>query len=78
MAFPVNLKPVKAALKPVWDRMRRQMPVTQQDASPGLKAIQNIMEGPDVAPASIVDLDLLDDNELVEIGDAVEIVETTA
>ncbi len=27
---------------------------------------------------SIVDLDLLDDNELVEIGDAVEVVETTA
>lgn len=27
---------------------------------------------------SIVDLDLLDDNELVELGDAVEIVETTA
>ncbi len=58
MAFPVNLKSVKSALKPVYDRMMRQMPVTQQQASPGLKAIQNIMEGPDVAPASIVDLDL--------------------
>lgn len=57
-AFPVDMRAVKAALKPVWDRMRRQMPVTQQQASPGLKAIENIMTGPDVAPATVVDLDL--------------------
>lgn len=58
MAFPVDLAKAKAALKPIYDRMRRQMPVTQQDASPGLKALQNIMDGPNIAPASIVDLDL--------------------
>jgi hypothetical protein len=58
MAFPVNLKSAKAALRPIYERMKRQMPVTQQDASPGLKALENIMSGPDVAPASIVDLDL--------------------
>src|SRR6185436_2440711 len=43
---------------PIYDQMRRQLPITQQQASPGLKAIQNILEGPDYASLSQIDRDL--------------------
>ena len=58
MGFPVDLRAVKQMLKPVYDQMRRQMPITQQQANPGLKAIQNILEGDDYAALSQVDRDL--------------------
>lgn len=58
MGFPVDTTEAKVALQPVYDQMRRQMPITQQQAHPGLKAIQNILEGPDLAPLSQVDRDL--------------------
>jgi hypothetical protein len=54
----VDLTGPKQALQPVYDQMRRQMPLTQQQANPGLKAIQNIIEGPDSAPLSQIDRDL--------------------
>lgn len=56
--LPVNLTEAKALLKPVYDRIMRQLPVAQQRASPGLKAIENILDGPNVAPVSVVDADL--------------------
>lgn len=58
MGFPVDLKEVKRALQPVYDQMRRQMPITQQQASPGLKAIDNIINGEDYASLSQADRDL--------------------
>lgn len=58
MGFPVQLKNVKDALRPLYDKLQRQMPVTQQQASAGLKALDNIINGPDIAPASLVDADL--------------------
>lgn len=58
MGLPVDLTVAKAALKPLHDQMMRQMPITQQQANPGLKAIQNILEGPDMAPLLQVDRDL--------------------
>lgn len=58
MGFPVQLRPVKQALKPVLERIERQMPIAQQQASAGFKALQNIVNGPDLAPASVVDADL--------------------
>lgn len=58
MALPVDLRPAKAALRPIYDRMVRQYPVTKAQASSGLKALQNIVEGPDHAPLSQVDADL--------------------
>jgi hypothetical protein len=57
-AMQVDLKATKQALQPVYDQLRRQMPITQQQANPGLKAMQNIIEGPDVAPLSQIDRDL--------------------
>jgi hypothetical protein len=58
MGLPVNLADTKAALKPLHDQMLRQMPITQQQANPGLKAIGNILDGPDWSPLSVVDRDL--------------------
>ena len=56
--LPVDLVAVKQALKPIYDRMMRQLPITQARSSPGLKAIENIVNGPDFAPVSQVDMDL--------------------
>ncbi len=56
--LPVPLRPVKLALKPIYDRMMRQMPVAQQQADAGLKALSNIVNGPDFESASITDENL--------------------
>lgn len=56
--LPVDLTGVKAALKPIFDQLKARMPIAQQQASPGLKAIQNILEGEDHVPASIADANL--------------------
>jgi hypothetical protein len=56
--LPVDLRPVKAALQPIYDRMMRQMPVAQQQASAGLKALDNIINGRDYESASITDENL--------------------
>lgn len=58
MGFPVNLQTPKKVIQPLYDQMKRQMPVTQQQSSVGLKAIENILEAPDWAPLSQVDRDL--------------------
>lgn len=58
MNMPVNLADAKAALRPLYERITRQLPITQQRSSPGLKAIENILNGPDYAPVSQVDMDL--------------------
>jgi hypothetical protein len=58
IALPVDRRAAKMALKPVLDEMQRTMPVTQQQASVGLKALENIVNGPDFAPLSVTDKDL--------------------
>lgn len=58
MGFPVDVKAAKAALRPVYDQMMRQLPITQQQANPGLKAIANILDGPDYGSLSQIDRDL--------------------
>lgn len=58
MGLPVYTATAKDALRPVYEQMTHQMPLTQQQANPGLKAIKNILEGPDWAPLSQVDTDL--------------------
>ena len=55
MGFPVDLKTVKSSLRPLYDELREAMPIAQQEASFGLKALENIINGPDVQSASIVD-----------------------
>lgn len=58
MGLAVDLRQSKRALRGLHDQLLRQYPVTQQQASPGLKALQNVIEGPDFAPLSQVDADL--------------------
>ena len=58
MPLPVDMRVVKRALKPVRDRWLQTMPQTQREASPGLLAMSNILEGPDFVPASIADTNL--------------------
>lgn len=58
LALPVDRRPVKAALKPILDDLRKQMPVAQQQASRGLKAIENIVNGDDYTSASTAEADL--------------------
>jgi hypothetical protein len=58
MQLPVDRRGAKTALRPILDEMRRTMPIAQQQASPGLRAVENIVEGPDFAPLSITERDL--------------------
>jgi hypothetical protein len=51
----VQMAPVKSALKPVYDELVKTMPVAQRQASRGLLAIENIVNGPDVMAASEAD-----------------------
>lgn len=56
--LPVDLRKPKSALKPTFDFLERQMPIAQQRASTGMKALGNIIAAPDHLPLSIVDADL--------------------
>jgi hypothetical protein len=58
MGLPVDMTAAKEALRPLYEEMQRSMPVTQAQANPGLKALGNILDGPDMAPLSQVDRDL--------------------
>lgn len=56
--LPVNMAPVKAALAPLRDRLLQTMPLAQRQASPGLLALDNIINGPDNVPLSVADAGL--------------------
>lgn len=56
--LPVDLRTPKAELGPVVTQLQRQMPIAQQRASTGMKALENIMEAPDFLPTSLADADL--------------------
>jgi hypothetical protein len=56
--LPVDMRPVKEALQPIRDQIRRGMPIAQQRASKGLLALDNIIDGPDAQRASVADSDL--------------------
>lgn len=58
MLLPADVRAAKTALRPAYDRLMRQLPVTQQRSSPGLKAIENIVNGPDHVPVTVLDADL--------------------
>lgn len=55
VALPVDMRPVKAALQPIFDRLKERMPLAQQQASAGLKALDNIINGKDIVSASTAD-----------------------
>jgi hypothetical protein len=58
IAIPIDMRGVKKALAPIYQEMLESMPIAQQQASPGLKALQNILQGEDVIPASAAERNL--------------------
>jgi hypothetical protein len=56
--LPVDLRTAKSALKPIYDELMASYPTAQQEASRGLKAIANIVNGPDRVPLSVADRNL--------------------
>jgi hypothetical protein len=58
MGLPTNLEKAKAAFRPVVAQLERQLPATQAAANPALKAMRNIIDGPDWMPASQAEADL--------------------
>lgn len=52
VALPVDMRPIKQALQPIYEEIRKQLPVGQQQHSKALVAIQNTLDGDDVIPAS--------------------------
>lgn len=58
MQLPVDLRTAKQSLRPLYDRLMRQLDVTKQQASPGLHVLRQVLDGPDFAAASQVEIDL--------------------
>lgn len=58
IALPLDMSPLKTALAPVLDEMKARMPIAQQQASAGLRAIENIVNGPDHVSLSSADASL--------------------
>lgn len=58
VSLPVDLRNVKNEMAPIYQSLIRQMPIAQQRASSGMKAIGNIMDAPDYLPVSLADADL--------------------
>lgn len=58
VAMPIQLRSRKAALQPLLDAIHEEWPITQQQRSPALKALENFMAGPDIESASVVDRNL--------------------
>jgi hypothetical protein len=56
--MPVDMRPVKAALKPVLDKIEKTWNVTKKDASDGLVALRNLVHGADAEAASTADENL--------------------
>lgn len=50
MAAPVDMRPVKAALQPIVDRLKALYRASQLDNQPGYGLMQNILDGDDFVP----------------------------
>ena len=58
IALPVDMRPVKRALLPIYEEIKRGMPIAEQRASRGLLAIENILNEDDFKAASVAESDL--------------------
>ncbi len=58
MGLPAFIGDAKNALRPLEAELSRNLPVTQQQANPGLHAIRQILDGPDWVPLERADRDL--------------------
>lgn len=55
VSLPVDMAAAKATLQPIYDRLIQDMPLAQQQASQGLKALKNVLDGPDLLSASVAE-----------------------
>ncbi|TAK81827.1 MAG: hypothetical protein EPO09_21815 [Aquabacterium sp.] len=58
IAIPVDLRAVRAGLRPLYDQIARALPITQQQASAGFQALSNIVKGRDYEPLLQTERDL--------------------
>lgn len=56
--LPVDMRPVKESLQPLYNELQKQWPIAQQQSSQGLKALENILNGEDFLSASEADANL--------------------
>lgn len=55
MALPVDMRPIKSQLKPMFDQMQTWMEPAKRNASAGFQAIKSIVEGPNYIPAEVAE-----------------------
>jgi hypothetical protein len=55
IALPVDMRPAKANLKPIYDELSTRLTPAQRQYSPSLQAIKNILEDKDFVSASAAD-----------------------
>lgn len=58
VAYPVDTAALKPVLKPLLAKILELMPLAQEQQSVGIKALRNIIEGPDVMPLTQADQNL--------------------
>jgi len=58
IALPIDMRPIKTALEPIYDEMMKTMPETRKQASPGLVAIKNVLDSDDMVSASTAEKNL--------------------
>lgn len=58
VGLPVSMKEVKDAIRPVVEQYEQSLTITQRQSDPGLRALQQILEGDDVVAASVADMNL--------------------
>jgi hypothetical protein len=55
IAIPVDMRPVKEALRPIYQDMQMWMEPARRNASAGFQAMKSILEGDDFLPASVAE-----------------------
>jgi hypothetical protein len=55
VALPVDMRPIKAELQPIFDEMTQWMEPAKRNASAGYQALKSILQGEDFIPASVAE-----------------------
>ncbi len=55
LALPVDMRPIKASLKPLYEQMQTWMEPAKRNASAGVQAVSSIVKGPDHLPATVAE-----------------------
>lgn len=55
MPLPVDMRPIKESLRPIYDDMKQWMEPAKRNSSAGFTAIESILKGEDYIPASVAE-----------------------